>query len=248
MATSSNINFPTSGYASKVRESQQSEDPQFIPLPGPHGPAGPPGPKGDIGGTFLGPTGSILWYDGSAVTGISGLVYTPESIDITGNLLLQGDLLPSETLKYNLGSTFLKWKGLYISASTIYLGDSAISTDSSGNVSFVSPAGNSLILGIDTGSITTQDNTGNTLSSGSLGSTGPTGPIGPTGANGSNGITGQRGATGATGLQGATGATGQRGATGVTGPTGPTTSYIFDGGTAGSSYIIGPAFDCGRSI
>ena len=49
MATSQNINFPTSGYASKVKASQQAEDPQFIPLPGPQGPPGPPGSKGERG-------------------------------------------------------------------------------------------------------------------------------------------------------------------------------------------------------
>ena len=35
------------------------------------------------------------------------------------------------------------------------------------------------------------------------------------------------------------------GGTGSTGPTGPVTSYIFDGGSPSSSYINGPAFDCG---
>lgn len=49
MATSSNINFPTSAYASKVKASQQTEEPQFFAVPGPQGPQGPPGPKGDRG-------------------------------------------------------------------------------------------------------------------------------------------------------------------------------------------------------
>lgn len=35
------------------------------------------------------------------------------------------------------------------------------------------------------------------------------------------------------------------GVAGATGPPGPVTSYIFDGGTAGCSYTLGPAFDCG---
>lgn len=50
------------------------------------------------------------------------------------------------------------------------------------------------------------------------------------------------------GPAGPPGPTGTTGTTGPTGPTGPVTSYIFDGGTAGSSYIVGPAFDCGSSI
>jgi hypothetical protein len=49
------------------------------------------------------------------------------------------------------------------------------------------------------------------------------------------------------GITGPTGPSGTNGTNGVTGPTGPVTSYIFDGGTAGSDYILGPAFDCGSS-
>jgi hypothetical protein len=49
MATSSNINFPTSGYASKVQASKQIEEPQFFAVPGPQGPPGPPGPPGQKG-------------------------------------------------------------------------------------------------------------------------------------------------------------------------------------------------------
>jgi len=59
-----------------------------------------------------------------------------------------------------------------------------------------------------------------------IGPPGPVGPPGPTGPPGSGSGSG---------------------VTGPTGPTGPVTSYIFDGGTAGSVYTLGPAFDCGSS-
>lgn len=49
MATSSNINFPTSGYASKVKESKESDQPVFFAVPGPVGAEGPVGPKGEKG-------------------------------------------------------------------------------------------------------------------------------------------------------------------------------------------------------
>ena len=43
---------------------------------GSQGPAGPTGATGATGAIdFSGPTGAILWYDGSGVTGITGLVY-----------------------------------------------------------------------------------------------------------------------------------------------------------------------------
>lgn len=64
MATSSNINFPTSGYASKVKESVEApQEGAFFAVPGPQGPQGPAGPKGepgkkgDTGESITGPRG-----------------------------------------------------------------------------------------------------------------------------------------------------------------------------------------------
>jgi len=63
MATSSNIDFPTSGYASKVKQSQSPQEPTFFAVPGPQGPAGkdgkpgPKGEKGDPGDSIIGPRG-----------------------------------------------------------------------------------------------------------------------------------------------------------------------------------------------
>lgn len=51
-------------------------------------------------------------------------------------------------------------------------------------------------------------------------------------------------------LNGSDGASGTTGSTGPTGPSGSVTVYsiTFDGGSSTSSYISGPAFDCGSSI
>jgi len=38
------------------------------------------------------------------------------------------------------------------------------------------------------------------------------------------------------------------GGEGPTGPTGPVAPYIFDGGSAASTYSLGPAFDCGSAV
>ena len=66
------------------------------------------------------------------------------------------------------------------------------------------------------------------------------GPQGPTGANST--------VPGPTGPQGPTGANSTvPGPTGPQGPTGPVSSYIFDGGDATSTYVYGPAFDCGTA-
>jgi hypothetical protein len=82
---------------------------------------------------------------------------------------------------------------------------------------------------------------------GATGYTGYTGAIGYTGQTGVTGYTGAIGYTGATGSTGAIGYTGQTGVTGYTGATGPVSYYVFDGGSAGSVYTVGPAFDCGSS-
>jgi hypothetical protein len=63
MATSSNIEFPTSGYASKVKQSQSPQEPTFFAVPGPQGPPGkdgkpgPQGEKGEKGESIVGPRG-----------------------------------------------------------------------------------------------------------------------------------------------------------------------------------------------
>ena len=49
MATSSNIEFPKSAYASAVSQSKESNSPTFFAVPGPQGEPGPKGPKGDPG-------------------------------------------------------------------------------------------------------------------------------------------------------------------------------------------------------
>lgn len=49
MAISQNMDFPKSGYASKVQESKSDESSMFFAVPGPKGDPGLPGPKGDPG-------------------------------------------------------------------------------------------------------------------------------------------------------------------------------------------------------
>jgi Chaperone of endosialidase len=51
----------------------------------------------------------------------------------TCNLTVQGHVLPKTTLAYNLGSSDHRWRHMYLSKSTIYLGDIKISQQTSGN-------------------------------------------------------------------------------------------------------------------
>lgn len=192
--------------------------------PGPAGPPGPTGPQGPSGISNPGITGSIIYYDGITVKGNTGLIYSPAAGTTNARVTVSGDLFPSETLKYNLGSATLQWKGLYIAPQTLYIGGVAISTDTAGNVIFTNTEGPSGITGT---SSTLSTVTGAITTTNSQGVTGAAGQQGPTGETGPQGVTGEKGATGAPG---------------------PTTAYNFDGGTAGSLYVMGPAFDCGTSF
>jgi hypothetical protein len=86
--------------------------------------------------------------------------------------------------------------------------------------------------------------TGTTGPTGYDGTAGDTGPMGPTGYDGT---AGEPGPTGPTGYNGTTGTTGP---TGMTGPTGEViySAIVFDGGSAASTYPLGPVFDCGTSV
>lgn len=115
-----------------------------------NGPAGPTGPqgipgsasaKGDTGDTgpagfqpFTGPTGSVLFFNGSSVTGSTGLSFT-----LGSNLVVAGSILPATTLTYSLGSTGSRWSDMYVGPGSINIkgpGTSVgtIGTDSQGIV------------------------------------------------------------------------------------------------------------------
>ena len=107
-------------------------------------------------------------------------------IEITTNtnIDVKGHVIPSANNTYDLGSTSTQWRSLYVSTSTIYLGDNALSV-----------AGGSLTLN---GSA----QVGYTGSQGNIGYTGSQGNIGYTGSQGNIGYTGSKGDIGYTGSQG----------------------------------------------
>ena len=57
---------------------------------------------------------------------ISNLLVVTGSANITGSITSSGDIVPGITDTYNLGSSTFKWKDLYLSGSTIYLGNTEI--------------------------------------------------------------------------------------------------------------------------
>ena len=105
-------------------------------------------------------------------------------VNTTTNIDVKGHVIPSANDTYDLGSTSTRWRSLYVSTATIYLGDNALSV-----------SGGSLTLN---GSA----QVGYTGSQGNIGYTGSQGNIGYTGSQGNIGYTGSKGDIGYTGSQG----------------------------------------------
>jgi len=71
------------------------------------------------------------------------------------NLSILGDMLPASNEVFNLGSDDMKWKDLYLSGETIYLGKSKITNDASSGISFRDESNNAINLTVS--SISIQD-------------------------------------------------------------------------------------------
>ncbi len=75
----------------------------------------------------------------------SGAIYSSNintSVNIVGETIVAGNIIPSSNIVYTLGNVTHRWKDLYLSGNTIYLGGATITTSGS-NVSITNPAGGS---------------------------------------------------------------------------------------------------------
>ena len=136
------------------------------------GATGATGEKGDKGDT--GETGSAGATGATGATGPQG----PAGICSTQNLLtINSDIVPSTTNTYSLGSPELRWKSLYLGASTLLVG--TLQVDQTG------------ITFADGTKLTTA-----TASVGPKGDKGDTGAVGPAGPKGNTGDQGTEGKPG----------------------------------------------------
>jgi len=73
----------------------------------------------------------VIFDDNGELTGNVGFTFdqTSGNLSVPGSGLFTGDLLPSANITYDLGSPTQRWKDLYLSNNTIYLGSSTISAD-----------------------------------------------------------------------------------------------------------------------
>jgi hypothetical protein len=72
-------------------------------------------------------------------------------VTVRDGLDVQGDILPTENIAYDLGSTTRRWKDLWLSNSTIYLGNSTISANAT-SIVMTNPAGGQTVLSGASGS------------------------------------------------------------------------------------------------
>jgi hypothetical protein len=76
-------------------------------------------------------------YNGDLITignSSTNLNITASQFTINSDITASGHLIPFQTEQYDLGSASNRWRDLYLSGSTIYLGGTAITTDADGNV------------------------------------------------------------------------------------------------------------------
>ena len=83
----------------------------------------------------LGVTNGILTFNGEQVTG-GNTSYSNATVTEYAESGWEGNIIPKANVTYNLGSPTNAWKDLYLSNSTIYLGDQTISVNNEGTMEF----------------------------------------------------------------------------------------------------------------
>jgi len=99
--------------------------------------------------TFVGEVGDLFYSEEDTRLRISdgvtpgGIIVTTQTLDGDSNIDLSSvaqHIVPSEADVYDLGSEDLRWRDLYLSGNTLYIGGAAISRDPETNT-IILPAG-----------------------------------------------------------------------------------------------------------
>ena len=154
----------------------------------------------------------------------------------TSSFYFNTNLIPGLDEEYDIGSSQLKWKDLYLSGNTIFLGNTKLQTNGS-VFNFIDNSNQTKVIASIDDIPTNQTFIQAALADSNFVTT-LTGPQGPVGPNGVDGVDGAPGPQGPAGPQGATGLSGADGAEGPQGPTGAQ-------GIQGSQGLTGPAGPAG---
>jgi hypothetical protein len=195
--------------------------------------------KIDLGAIASGTQGSQTSISVGAIEGVNSIRMAVDGIllaqlsgsnpfsapPLNKNFFLNAHLIPGLDEEYDLGSSSLKWRDLYLSGDTIYLGNTRLQTNGSA-ITFVNDLNQTKTIANTEDIPTNQTFIDTALTSSTFvttvrGQQGPPGVQGPVGAQGNTGLTGPQGIQGPSGADGATGPTGSTGPQGPTGATGP---------------------------
>jgi|TARA_B110000211_G_scaffold108949_1_gene126347 hypothetical protein len=78
-----------------------------------------------------------VYYDNNGtLTGNSGFTFLPSTgnLALPGNVSITGNVVPNGNITYDLGTSTNRWKDLYLSGTSIFLGTSSITEDADGDV------------------------------------------------------------------------------------------------------------------
>ena len=101
----------------------------------------------EVGTAINSVNGQIIYDDNGELTGNTGFTFdqTSGNLSVPGSGTFTGSLLPSANITYDLGSPTQRWKDLYLSNNTIYLGTSTIS-GANGNIALINSGGGEFVV------------------------------------------------------------------------------------------------------
>ena len=79
--------------------------------------------------------GSTNTFNEVAPLTITSNVISLHNLEVNGTTTISGDILPTENEMYNLGSSNMRFKDLFLSGNTIVLGNTSISSRTSNSIS-----------------------------------------------------------------------------------------------------------------
>jgi hypothetical protein len=101
----------------------------------------------EVGTAINSESGQIIFDDNGELTGNAGFSFdqTSGNLSVPGSGIFTGNLLPTANITYDLGSPTQRWKDLYLSNTTIYIGNSTIS-GSGGNLALTNSGGGEFVV------------------------------------------------------------------------------------------------------
>lgn len=109
----------------------------------------------------------VLFSDNGTPTGNTGFTFNAFTGNLTvpgsviGNFSPNGSFIPSVANTYDLGNSTYRWKDLYLTGNSIYLGSGTISTDANGAINLLNGTGGQLIVAGNSTITTIENGTSN---------------------------------------------------------------------------------------